>query len=222
MSETGRENRGSPGFERVPPHARFRDFLDPAEHARLRDWAFGREAEFEPSVVDAGQLRPEIRHSYTLGQRKLREWHGLLSDRIMGRLGDLCAAVGVERFAVARIETQLLTYGDGAYYRQHIDSRFGKDIESLRVLSAVYYFHAEPKAYLGGELRLHALAPGIGRYIDLTPEQNMLLVFPSWAPHEVLPVQCPSGRFIDSRFAVNCWVRSAPRAAAAGPLGAPQ
>jgi Rps23 Pro-64 3,4-dihydroxylase Tpa1-like proline 4-hydroxylase len=30
--------------------------------------------------------------------------------------------------------------------------------------------------------------------------------FPSWAPHEVMPISCPSKRFTDSRFAINYWV----------------
>jgi asparagine synthetase B (glutamine-hydrolysing) len=41
---------------------------------------------------------------------------------------------------------------------------------------------------------------------DIEPIHNSLLMFPSWAPHEVMPVNCPSQRFIDSRFAINCWV----------------
>jgi Rps23 Pro-64 3,4-dihydroxylase Tpa1-like proline 4-hydroxylase len=75
------------------------------------------------------------------------------------------------------------------------------------MLSAVYYFHRMPKAFSGGCLRLHRIGarPGdIG--MDVTPIDNSLVVFPSWAPHEVLPVRCLSGAFGDSRFAVNCWV----------------
>jgi hypothetical protein len=29
-------------------------------------------------------------------------------------------------------------------------------------------------------------------FIDIQPEQNALLAFPSWAAHEVLPITCPS------------------------------
>ena len=79
---------------------------------------------------------------------------------------------------------------------------------SDRLLSAVYYFHAEPKAFSGGALRLYPFGAKKDEdsFADVQPEQNTLLVFPSWAPHEVLPVSCPSGRFSDSRFAVNCWI----------------
>jgi Rps23 Pro-64 3,4-dihydroxylase Tpa1-like proline 4-hydroxylase len=72
------------------------------------------------------------------------------------------------------------------------------------VLSGVYYFHRRPKAFAGGELRLHAIGDP-DRFVDIEPVHNALLVFPAWAPHEVRPISCPSGAFVDARFAVNCW-----------------
>jgi SM-20-related protein len=58
-------------------------------------------------------------------------------------------------------------------------------------------------------LRLYAIGDPAGQtFIDIEPVHNSLLVFPSWAPHEVMPVSCPSQRFMDSRFAINCWVNN--------------
>jgi hypothetical protein len=76
---------------------------------------------------------------------------------------------------------------------------------SDRMLSAVYYFYAEPKAFTGGALRLYSFGMDArdGNFTDVQPEQNMLLVFPSSWVHEVLPVSCPSKRFSDSRFNIN-------------------
>jgi SM-20-related protein len=81
-------------------------------------------------------------------------------------------------------------------------------VVSHRVISVVYYFYALPKAFAGGTLRLHSLAASgqQGTFIDIEPEYDMLVFFPAWFPHEVLPVQVPSGRFLDSRFAINCWI----------------
>jgi Rps23 Pro-64 3,4-dihydroxylase Tpa1-like proline 4-hydroxylase len=73
----------------------------------------------------------------------------------------------------------------------------------------VYYFHAQPKAFSGGVLRLHSLASGKGdggEHVDVEPVNDTLVFFPSWYPHEVLPVTCDSSRFEDSRFAINFWV----------------
>jgi Rps23 Pro-64 3,4-dihydroxylase Tpa1-like proline 4-hydroxylase len=72
------------------------------------------------------------------------------------------------------------------------------------VLSGVYYFHRLPKPFSGGALRLHAIGDE-SRFADIEPACDTLVVFPAWAPHEVLPVRCPSGAFMDSRFSINCW-----------------
>ena len=78
---------------------------------------------------------------------------------------------------------------------------------SQRVISAVYYFYRLPKSFSGGVLRLHSVAGGgeEGSFVDIEPTNDTLVFFPSWFPHEVLPVACPSGRFEDSRFTINCW-----------------
>jgi len=79
-----------------------------------------------------------------------------------------------------------------------------------RVLSCVYYFHREPKAFEGGALRIHAFgSEEDAEFVDIEPRQNSLLVFPAWAPHEVRTVSCPSDAFADARFSVNCWLHRA-------------
>jgi Rps23 Pro-64 3,4-dihydroxylase Tpa1-like proline 4-hydroxylase len=107
------------------------------------------------------------------------------------------------------VELNLVANNDGAFFKRHIDTFMGNArTASDRVLSAVYYFYAEPKAFSGGTLRLHSFGTTEheGAFVDVQPEQNMLLAFPSSALHEVLPISCPSKRFSDSRFNVNCWV----------------
>jgi Rps23 Pro-64 3,4-dihydroxylase Tpa1-like proline 4-hydroxylase len=103
-----------------------------------------------------------------------------------------------------------VAHGDGAFFTRHFDTIRANDSDQkrIRVLSGVYYFNAEPKAFTGGALRLHAIGGKEGEnFVDIEPARNSLVVFLSWAPHEVLPVSCPSKRFIDSRFAINYWVR---------------
>jgi Rps23 Pro-64 3,4-dihydroxylase Tpa1-like proline 4-hydroxylase len=103
-------------------------------------------------------------------------------------------------------EIELVAHGDGAFFSRHIDTYTTR--KSQRVISGVYYFHRQPKAFSGGELRLYGLTKGdqTGPFVDVIPENDTLVTFPSWYPHEVLPVRCPSGRLEDSRFAVNCWI----------------
>jgi hypothetical protein len=57
--------------------------------------------------------------------------------------------------------------------------------------------------------RLGARIAGGGRgdtFVEVEPNNDMLVFFPAWFPHEVMPVECLSGRFEDSRFAINCWI----------------
>ena len=68
----------------------------------------------------------------------------------------------------------------------------------------VYYFHRQPRCFTGGRLRLFDL--GGERSIDIEPVHDSLLVFPSYARHEVETISCPDGAFADGRFAVNMWL----------------
>ena len=76
----------------------------------------------------------------------------------------------------------------------------------------MYYLRDRPDAFFGGALRLYNVwkgsaskgAPGL---VEIEPEDNMLVVFPSSVLHEVLPTFVPSGAWLDSRFTINGWMR---------------
>ena len=133
----------------------------------------------------------------------------MLRQRLLDFVPTLIADLRVTPFEPSKVELELVANNDGAFFKRHIDTFMGDARKaSDRVLSAVYYFHAEPKAFSGGALRLYSFGTkeDEGNFADVQPEQNTLLAFPSWVLHEVLPVSCPSRRFSDSRFNVNCWV----------------
>lgn len=122
-------------------------------------------------------------------------------------------AAGIKAQPIVKMETEVVAHGNGGRFGRHIDTLTGKSrldqpAKGSRTVSAVYYFYNEPKAFTGGELRLFPFGAGSEAvsYVDITPAQNSLLVFPSFASHEVLPVVCPSERFCDYRFSVNCWL----------------
>jgi len=190
------------------PHLLMRDFLPAAEHSAIRAWTLAHRALFAPSLVDRAQLRTNIRSSLT-ARIPDDGWPVVFRRRLLDAVPALASALGIAPFAVDAVQLSLIAYNDGDFYRRHVDTETSPARKSDRVLSAIYYFHAEPKAYSGGELRLHAFNPASDRYDDIAPEQNGLLAFASFARHEVRPVTCPSGRFEDSRFAINCWVRRA-------------
>lgn len=192
------------------------DFLEPEERDELLAWLVEQRDAFVPSRVFGEHYEPEARdsnhdpearNSLTLPPKALGPWRDRLRARFTDRLPEFCDAVGIARFEPAAIEVQPTAYGDGAFFIRHLDTRVITHIELVRMLSAVYYLHAEPKRYSGGALRIHAIL-GEG-HLDLVPEQNSLVAFPSWSPHEVLPVSCPSQRFEDNRFAINFWAHVA-------------
>lgn len=207
----------------LPRYARILDFLPDSEHRRLLDWALSIRDEFQPATVSRGRLErafrvdPELRIGLTT--RQLGPLEELLRERLLGVLPELMASTGTGGEPPTSLELELAAHADGAYYCPHIDIPVGSDRKPIgaepgqdRVLSAVYYFHSEPKAFSGGQLRLYPFGPipaagdpAPANYVELEPVHNSLVAFPSWVPHEVRPIAVPSGEFRDYRFAVNCW-----------------
>jgi SM-20-related protein len=137
-----------------------------------------------------------------------------LEKELCPKLKDLLPVIygnlGCKPFLPSRIEMELVAHGDGAFFARHNDTFTGPGQKGRgsRAISAVYYFHALPKAFSGGILRLHSLAASgkQGTFTDIGPDRDTLVFFPSFFPHEVLPVKCTGGQFLDSRFAINFWV----------------
>jgi len=197
----------------LPPHLVLGDFLPAQTVAELLAFALAHEAEFRPTGVGGDKdAAPNRRIRASRGLRRFGHLRRLLADRVRTLAPRLTAELKATPFELARVELQLVAHGEGDFYRRHVDTTTGGADGTLRTLSGVYYFHGEPRAFTGGALRLHAIGPGAARWIDIQPTSNTLVVFPSWAPHEVRPVSCPSGRFADSRFAINCWLHQARRA----------
>ena len=192
----------------TPPHTVLPDFLDEPGVAGLLSDVLTRAADFKPTGIGSSLVDPGIRKSH--GLRDPGVSLAGLRSKVLGSLPRLTSALGLAPFEPSRLETELVAHGDGAFYKRHIDTQIAEQYEAsedIRLISCVYYFFVEPKAFSGGALRLYAIGGDPAQdFIDIAPARNSLLAFPSWAPHEVTPVRCPSGRFIDSRFSINCWV----------------
>lgn len=195
----------------MPPYLVRNNFLPEQAVVGLLDYASLRQADFKPtgvtSAAGAGKIDPAIRVSTAL--RQIGPYRDIIQSKILNMVPALIDELRVTPFEADELELELVAHGDGAHYRRHNDlqTRRYNELDRIRALSGVYYFHASPKAFTGGALRLYAIGGKADEdFVDLEPTRNSLVVFPSWAPHEVMSVSCPSKRFIDSRFAINCWM----------------
>lgn len=208
-------------FDRPAPHLVIDDAFPADEANALLHWAMGREVAFRPSRImrssgiDGRHVSPNVRSSRVLPLRGLAPWRPALTERFTALLPMICRDLGTKPFERPELdlELELAAHGDGDFYSCHRDNGVNDKTRS-RVLSVVYYFNTEPAGFSGGALRLHAMRHDVANAVEILPRHNRLVAFPSWAPHEVMPISCPSGDFAASRFAINCWVHRVDRAAA--------
>jgi SM-20-related protein len=197
-------------FSKTPAYGRVANWLGPQMVARLLDYAQSQRASFRVSSLGKGDNQ---RVDLTIRRSSKLEDLGELKDELHAcarmALPAMFDQLGTTPFEPSRFELEMVAHGDGAFYTRHRDTKTGDaGLTNRRVISAVYYFHRIPKSFSGGALRIYSFeaAEDRGTFVDIEPTNDTLVFFPSWFPHEVLPVVCPSGRFEDSRFAINCWV----------------
>jgi SM-20-related protein len=200
----------SDSFNQPPPFGLISHWLGAKTIERLLIFARENESLFKDSNVgdfEARRIDQTRRRSKQL--RKLGELGLEIETKMRNLLPIMVERLGSKPFIPSEFELELVAHGDGAFYSRHIDTLTQRnDLVTHRIISAVYYFNLLPRAFTGGVLRLHSLAASgqQGTFIDIEPDRDTLVFFPSWFPHEVLPISCSSGRFLDSRFAINCWI----------------
>ena len=189
------------------------DLLGPAAADDLLAQILASSARFTPSNVrqdGTGAVNSAHRSSLRLPGRIGVDLDPFKAS-IHERFAELCTATGTAPFEVYHTECSVVAHGNGDYYRTHIDTRTGDPAtrgSHVRLLSCVYYLNREPPAFSGGELVLHKLGSSEPA-ATIAPQHDRLAVFPSFIPHEVLPITCPGSAFEDSRFSINCWLHRA-------------
>lgn len=195
-------------MNRIPPHLVLDDFLPAALHDALLAHALSADDAYERTgVVREGRpgLRPADRQSWNRPDG-------------LGPAGeDFIAFVSAQRSAIAdrlkippfdadMVESELVAHRHGDFYSPHIDTFLHADRAGRlhnRVLTIVYYLHTRPRRFSGGELALFPFGGGAPALIE--PHDNRLLAFPSFALHEVRPVEAPDQPLGAARFAINVW-----------------
>jgi SM-20-related protein len=196
------------------PHVVFRNVLGAATVAGLLDFVAARQADFIPRVLrnrETGQLRVDYDILDCVYLMDLGPFEASIKTFVRNIAAQALAQLHLNEPDVEPKEFEFSAYRDGGHFGAHIDTdeRLGR----VRVLSCVYYFAARPRRFSGGELRIYGfptlsagMAGGPPAFVDVVPETDTLVAFPSWLRHEVLPVQVPSGAWADGRFTINCWI----------------
>ena len=192
---------------RFPPHRILTGWLGKTQSARLMAYGLAAEGRFVPTKLNdhgAGRLDDVVRHSSVL--KDLGAFAGPLRRKALALQAGLETAFDMTHAPANSTQMEIVAHGDGAFYRPHTDTYTGDEYTpgGRRRLTMVYYSHRQPRCFTGGRLRLFDL--GGERSIDIEPVHDSLLVFPSYARHEVETISCPDGAFADGRFAVNMWL----------------
>lgn len=192
---------------RFPPHLVLPGWLGARQAARLLAFGVAAEARFTPTRLDdhgAGRLDAVVRRSAVL--KDLGPFAAPLRRRALALQAGLETAFQMAHTPANSSQIEMVAHGNGAFYRPHTDTYTDDHYTpgGRRRLTMIYYLHRRPRRFSGGRLRLFDL--GGAQSLEIEPDHDSLLVFPSSARHEVETVSCPGGAFADSRFAVNIWL----------------
>ncbi len=191
------------------PFLQIDEFLSWQQLRDLFRYTIAQESNFMGSINTNGD--ENYRRSQVLYQ--FPEFESLIKTKLSAQIESVCTQLKIRSFIPLGIEAQLTAHNDGHFYKLHNDN--GSPDTVNRILTYVYYFHREPKGFTGGELVLYdgAMENDIMMAAHsshtIQPRNNSIVFFPSYFMHEVLPITCPSRKFVDSRFTINGWVRGA-------------
>ncbi|ABG50489.1 Prolyl 4-hydroxylase, alpha subunit [Trichodesmium erythraeum IMS101] len=183
------------------------NFLSQSENKQLLNYVLQRKSDFSPTTTST--KAENYRRSLVL--YSFPKFQELIVNRIKEIFPDVLNKLSIPVFSIAEIESQLTAHNNNNFYKIHNDN--GSPDTATRVLTYVYYFYREPKAFTEGKLIIYDSKIQGKYYVkaqtfkSIEPTNNTIVFFLSRYMHEVLPVTCPSQDFADSRFTINGWIR---------------
>lgn len=207
----GRVPHAAPPGPRPVPFVRLTNFLTPVQQQRLWTQIPATRERFVPAQVGTGDVRRETRTAWVASRRIVRGVRPWFGPKLRSVLPHVRARLRMEALHPSRVEMDVTVHLGGEFYRGHRDN--SEEGNRPRKLSYVYYFHRQPRPFVGGDLLLYDTDLETSRataaaFTRIEPVHNSLVVFPSDAYHEITPVECDTRDFLDGRFTVNGWVRS--------------
>ena len=166
------------------PFVQVMDFLTPDEQRQLLESTMTTEASFAQSAEVNNRQMSRVLPA---------EFAERIASRLRLLLPQVLPAYDPSR-SVRAGALQLCAQRDG----EGSNSKQASDA-SPDEITCTYFFHREPKPLSGGELRFR----GNGELHVVEPHNNAVIIHPTKALHEEMPLRCDSKAFADSRFAVT-------------------
>jgi Rps23 Pro-64 3,4-dihydroxylase Tpa1-like proline 4-hydroxylase len=187
----------------------------PAKHVVVRD--------FLPTDINQYILEFILNNQHQYTQRRLspeypyqkgfgadngfNDWQNYMIGEINLKLPNIQNMLDIN-IKTSRVESHVSAHSDQGFLGIHNDTFCAPS----RVLSYVYYIHAMPRPFIGGQLVIYdSEIDNFTLKVDkadschiVEPENNTCVFFNSCCYHQVLPVACSD--FSKSRFSMNGWI----------------
>lgn len=185
----------------------YEDFLSESDNSTLLDMALTEDNWKDSEVVSGVSTwrQSKVKHI-------MKDSIPFLMNKIESKFDILHQEFYRKKSIYDQCEIQLTRSHDGDFYKPHQD--IGDDYPyKNRKITFVYYFNTTPKRFSDGKIKIyeHEKNPILGamykrsKFVEITPVNNTLLMFPSHLWHEVLPVKCDLD-WTYSRFTINGWL----------------
>lgn len=199
----------------VAPLILIDDFLPRERMRALHESACARETMFR----DALNTNEHAAFVHDPARRQtLVDWHFMHERAFFERfaaenLPAMQTALGLRRFAPARVEMKMTNHVDGGFFKAHRDN-YDVHAAAGRAITWLYYFGEDEPRYRGGDLYLCDSDTVTGThcptwFTKIAPCPNRFVAFPSWFHHAVSPIELPDGGFAQGRFAITSHIRKA-------------
>ena len=188
---------------RAAPFVHIRDFLSHAERERLVSAALAMQGLFTPGGVGRGadrKVRPLERRALAVRLSDRANVSAWLVAKLREALPTVSMLLRIDSHDLRRTGLTMVAHPDGGFGVRHRDGT---------PLSAICYFHRDPRPFSGGDLLLHDTDVETGRssaseFSRVAPLGGSIVFYPSYYAHEVAAVGSGPGEgdFATARLSV--------------------
>ena len=196
----------TPKGSRAAPFVHIRDFLSHAERERLLSAALATQGFFAPARTGRGadrKVRPLQRRALAVRLLHREGECAWLVPKLREALPMVSMLLRIDSLDLCRMDLAMVAHPDGGFGVCHSDDT---------PLSAICYFHRDPRPFSGGDLLLYDTDVETGRcsaseFSRVAPRGGSVVFYPSYYAHEVAAVGCGPGgsgevEFAAARFSV--------------------